>query len=129
VRAEGHLSTRYLPGMSRTIQIPGGVRTLVFRRRFSSIPQTIRFEADPAGGTIERIGSKWVLGRTRSTQPLQTSNEISKGYWDTFFEIYVTPDRPVRLTIDRPRMARLLLIASLVLVVVAVAAVVMFRVA
>lgn len=115
--------------MSRTIQIPAGVRTLVFRRRFSSIPQTIRFESDPAGGTIERVGSKWVLGRTRSTHSLQTSNEISKGYWDTFFEIYVTPDRTTQVTIDRPRMKPLLLIASLVLVVVAVAAVVVFRVA
>jgi hypothetical protein len=115
--------------MPRTLTIPPGVRTRVFRRRFSSLPQTIRFDADPPGGVVERIGSRWILGRTSATTPLQAHNECRKGYWDTFFEIYVTPDRPVRLTIDRPRLARPLLIGSLTLVVVAVAAALVFRLA
>ncbi|MBI5158012.1 MAG: hypothetical protein HZA58_08390 [Acidimicrobiia bacterium] len=108
----------------RTITIPAGARTLVFRRRFSSLPRTIRFDADAPGGTVERIGSRWILGRTPSTGPLQSHNEVRKGYWDTFFEIFVTPDRPVRVTIARPRLARRLLIGSLALAVVAAAAVV-----
>jgi len=115
--------------MPRTLAISAGARTRLFRRRFSSLPQTIKFDADESGGVVERVGSRWIMGRTRSTSPLQLHNEVHKGYWDTFFDIYVTPDRPVRVTIDRPRLARRLLITSLALVVVAIAAALAFKLA
>ena len=113
--------------MPRTIVIAPGVRTRIFRRRFSSLPQTIRFGADRPGGTVERVGSKWILGRTESTSPLQSHNEVRKGYWDTFFEIFVTPEHDTLVTIARPRLARGLLVASLALVAIAVAAVFVVR--
>jgi hypothetical protein len=113
--------------MSREITIDPGQRALVFRRRFSSLPQTIQFNATPAGGIVERIGSRWILGRTRSVMPLQVHHELRKGYWDTFFEIYVTPDQAVRVTVARPRLERRLLIGALATFVIAVAAAMAIR--
>jgi len=113
--------------MPRRLTIPAGERTRIFRRRFSSLPQTIRFTAVPSGGTVERVGSRWILGRTRQTSALLPDNEVSKGYWDTFFELYVIPDHDTLVTLARPRLARALLIASLALVVVAAAAVLTLR--
>jgi hypothetical protein len=115
----------------RQIIIAAGERTRVFRRSFSSLPQEIEFTAaprnpgEPVSGTVERVGSRWVLGRTRGKQPLAPHNRVRKGYWDTFFEVFVTPMQPVILTVERPRLRRVLLIAALVVLVAAIAVVVM----
>ena len=69
-------------------------------------------------GTIERVGSRWILGRTHETVGLAAQNVVKKGYWDTFFEVFVTPDRAVTVSIARPRLAKRLLIGALVLAVV-----------
>jgi hypothetical protein len=108
----------------REITIPAGQRTLVYRRRFSSIPQEIEFTSSSAGGTVERVGSRWILGRTHREQPLAVANRVRKGYWDTFFEVFVTPAQPVVVTVPRPRMRGVLLIAALVVLVVAIAVVI-----
>jgi len=113
----------------RQLTIPAGKRTLVFRRRFSSIPQDIEFTAAAADGrspqgTVERIGSRWILGRTATEQPLAQVNRLRKGYWDTFFEVFVTPVESVEVTVSRPRMRRAVLILALVLVVGVIAVVV-----
>ena len=107
--------------MSRQITIAAGERTRVFRRRFSSLPEEIEFTSSSAGGTVERIGSRWILGRTRTEQPLAATNRLHKGYWDTFFEVFVTPLHPVVVTVRRPRLRRVLLILALVAVVAAIA--------
>ena len=108
----------------RQITIPSGQRTLVYRRRFSSIPQEIEFTSSSAGGTVERVGSRWIFGRTRSEQPLAAANRVRKGYWDTFFEVFVTPLQPVVVTMQRPRMRRVWLILALVVLVAAIAIIV-----
>jgi hypothetical protein len=113
--------------MSRTITISAGERTRIFRRRFSSLPQTVQFDAVPAGGKVERIGWRWILGRNRSATPLESRNVVTKGYWDTFFEIYVTPEHDTVVTIARPRLARRLLIGTLAIAVIAAAAVAAIR--
>lgn len=108
----------------REIAIPAGQRTLVYRRRFSSIPQEIEFTSSSAGGTVERVGSRWILGRTRSEQPLAAVNRVRKGYWDTFFEVFVTPTQHVEVLVQRPRMRRFALVLALAVAVALVAVVV-----
>jgi hypothetical protein len=107
----------------RQITIPAGERTRVFQRRFSSIPQEVAFTVtgDRISGKVERIGSRWILGRTRSEQPLAPVNRLRKGYWDTFYEVFVVSDYPVVVEVARPRMARLVLVLALVVLVAAVA--------
>lgn len=107
----------------RQITIPGGQRTLIYRRRFSSIPQDVTFTTTGASvtGTVERVGSRWILGRTHESVPLAARTTVRKGYWDTFFEIFVTPDREVTVMVAGARMARPLLIGGLALAVVAIA--------
>ncbi len=108
----------------RQITIPAGQRTLVYRRRFSSIPQQIEFTSSSPGGTVERVGSRWILGRTHESLPLAERNSVRKGYWDTFFEIFVTPEREVTVTVPRARLLRRVLIGSLVAAVIVIAVVV-----
>lgn len=107
----------------RQITIPAGQRTLIYRRRFSSIPQQVEFTATAAGGTVERVGSRWILGRTHDSVPLVEHNSVRKGYWDTFFEIFVTPDREVTVTVPRARMLRRVVIGALAVSVVVIAVV------
>lgn len=109
----------------RQITIPAGQRTVVYRRRFSSIPQEVSFSASGSSvtGTVERVGSRWILGRTNESFPLGTHNTVRKGYWDTFFEVFVTPDREVTVTVPRARMMRRLLITALALSVILIAVV------
>jgi hypothetical protein len=118
----------------RGITAPAGERTLVFRRRFSSLPLEVEFESateagGPPSGTVERVGSRWILGRTTSTIPLSSINRLRKGFWDTFFDIYVIPAEPVTLMVTRPALRNRLLLGGLALLVVAVAAAIVFLLA
>ena len=68
----------------RGITAPAGERTLVFRRRFSSLPLEVEFESateagGPPSGTVERVGSRWILGRTTSTIPLSSIKPAAQG--------------------------------------------------
>lgn len=111
--------------MSRQITIAAGERTRVFRRRFSSLPEEIEFTSSSAGGTVERVGSRWILGRTHSEQPLAGTNRVQKGYWDTIFEVFVTPAQPVVVTVHRPKLRWFVPILALAVGVAVIAVVVM----
>lgn len=81
-------------------------RTPVVTRRFSSIPGTISFEAVPvdgsdhADGTVEVIGSNWVFSKPPAVAPLLRHNTVHKGFWDTFYSVFVTADRNVRVRVE-----------------------------
>ena len=78
-------------------------------------------------GTVERIGSRWIFGRTVETIPLGPEVAVTKGYWDTFFEIYVTSDRGVTVRVDPPSMrGRALIWGLAALVTIAVIAILAF---
>ena len=118
----------------RQVLAPAGVATRVFRRRFSSVPLDVEFEvaAAPGGtvaGRVMRVGSRWVLGRVRSTAPLLESNRVRKGFWDTWFDVYVLPEMPVTVTVRRPAMRSRIVVGALALLVVAAAATTVFLVA
>jgi len=115
-------------GVSTERTLPAGTRTRVFSRRFSGIPQAFGFDAvgvDGAApaGTVERVGSRWVFGRTREVLPLRERNTLRKGYWDAFFDVYVTPEAPVRITMTRTPTHRRLIWTLAAVVVIAAAAI------
>jgi hypothetical protein len=90
----------------REILVKAGVRTPIVARRFSSIPATISFEASPvdgddrADGTVEVVGSNWVFPKPPVSADLARHNTVHKGFWDTFYRVYVTADRDVRVTVE-----------------------------
>ena len=104
---------------------PTGERSLVVSRRFSSIPlvfdiEVATLDGSPPTGTLERVGSRWIFGRTRRLVPLGARNLVVKGFWDTFFDVYVIPDRPVQVTMGRTRTSNrfnLGVLAAIVLVI------------
>ena len=108
----------------RSLEVPPGQQTRVFRRRLSSLPLTVTLRAkplrhgDPVGGIVERVGSRWIFGRTRSTVPLAGHVVVMKGFWDTFFDVLVTPDVPVVLDVESPRMRNRAAIWGLAAIVV-----------
>jgi len=91
--------------------VRGGERTRIIRKNFSSVPADITFEVapvegeGPVGGTVEVWGSSWVFPRQPQIEPLLPRTTVAKRYWDTFFSVYVVPDRDVMVTsagITRP---------------------------
>lgn len=118
--------------MPTDITIPAGQRTRIIHRTFSSIPATICFDAcgiadgDLPAGTLEIQGSNWVFPKDAVFTPLQATNCVEKGYWDTFYSVYVTAETDLVVTVDRsPGGAGVWLVLA-ALVVVALAAAVFF---
>lgn len=121
--------------MPTDIAIAAGQRTEVYRRNFSSIPATICFEARTVAegasldGSIEVQGSNWVFSKAPVATPLQASNCVEKGYWDTFYSVYVTAETDVVVTVEKQPGTSWLLILLLALVVIALAASAFFAIA
>jgi len=90
--------------------IRAGDRVRVIHRFSSSLPQTFTLHVEPArpggpvSGTVEVRGSRWLFSKPPVTLPLSAETTVSKSYWDTRYSVYVTPDRDVVVTVDRPRL-------------------------
>jgi hypothetical protein len=113
--------------VGRSITIDAGQRVRVIRRRFNSVPSLFEFAADAArpgetvSGIVERVGSRWILGRTVDRFPLEPVVRIHKGFWDTLFDVYVTPDVDVNVTAHRATLRSRVLVIGLVAIVIAAA--------
>jgi len=97
---------------------------------FDSIPQKVRFTAEPVAeggsvsGTVEVAGSRWLFRKAPAPHALAAENVFDKGMWDSRYAIYVTPDEDVRIRFEtRHVRAKLLFLALGGVVVAAVAAV------
>jgi hypothetical protein len=106
-----------------------GERTLIVRRRFSSIPLVFDINVTSAEGglptgSLEKVGSRWIFGRTRELIPLAARHRIAKGFWDTLFDVYLIPDRAVAVTVARKRTAHRLNLGRLAAIVLGVAVVI-----
>jgi hypothetical protein len=92
--------------------VPAGQRTRVFRRFSSSLIQSITIDAEPAqghgivSGTLEVRGSRWLFTKPPETYDQLHTQTVAKGYWDTRYEIYVTPRTDMRISGHRPRLGR-----------------------
>jgi hypothetical protein len=110
-----------------SITIDAGQRVRVIRRRFNSVPSLFEFAVDAArpgetvSGIVERVGSRWILSRTRDTLPLEPVVGIHKGFWDTLFDVYVTPNVDVVVTAPHASLrSRVLVIGVVAIVMIAV---------
>ena len=66
------------------------------------MPQDVRFTAEPAdaGGEVEVISSRWLFRKQAVRHPLRGSNSFAKGFGDTNYEIYVTPEQDVTIAFE-----------------------------
>ena len=116
----------------RQIDLKAGERTKILAILFNSIPQTIQFRAVTKSGasptgTIGVLGSRWIFKRKERTQPLQSLNEVHKGFWDTLFTIYVTANEDCRIEFEtRHRATKLLFIAIGFILILGIAAPLIF---
>ncbi|MGF1459423.1 MAG: hypothetical protein ACFBSG_10395 [Leptolyngbyaceae cyanobacterium] len=116
--------------MVKQIHLQAGDTSIIYRRSFSSLPTTIHFEVAAADmsaplGLIEVRGSTWILAHPPKTQPLQFTNSIKVGFWDTFFAIAVTAHTDITITLSGRPTGLSPLIGVAAIAVVAVIAVLM----
>ncbi len=88
----------------REIIAKKGERTRVLHMLFDSIPQEVTFTAarlsgsGSAGGQVEVIGSKWMFTKSPRLLALEADQTFYKGFWDSNYAIFVTPDQDTRIT-------------------------------
>jgi hypothetical protein len=119
----------------KEIKAAAGERVRVIRRAFSSVPMDYRFEARAArpgqalAGTVEVRKSRWIIPGSIVALPLQASNLVQAGFWDTFVSVDVVPAVDAVITIEGKSIRHLtpILLASLAILIVAAAMLVMFR--
>lgn len=90
--------------MTKHIDCKEGETVEIYRRRFSSVPTKICFEAiavdgQQPKGEVEIRGSNWIFPKSPSRQPLQAMNVVSVGFWDTFLAIAVTAHTDLSITL------------------------------
>jgi hypothetical protein len=119
----------------KEIRVAAGQRMAVVRRAFSSVPVDYRFDAraersgEALAGVVEVRKSQWIVPGTPVQHPLEASNVVSAGMWNTFMSVDVVPAIDAIITLERRRIRYLwtLLLMSLLVVAVAAAMIVMFR--
>lgn len=114
--------------MAREMICPKGARTRILHIFSDSIPQSVRFTAEPVpGGALEGVveveRTAFLLRRKVERAPLASRNTFDKGFLDTNYAVYVTPAQDTKVTFEtrhfRSRMLILVLGAVVVLGVVA----------
>lgn len=91
----------------KDLVIRSGERCRIIRRFSNSIPQTFHFEVEPlsgpgdVSGTVEVKGSRWLFRKDTVELPLMPDMSVYKGFWDTLFSIYVSPDQDIKVSFRR----------------------------
>lgn len=119
----------------KEIRAAAGERVRVIRRAFSSVPMDYRFHVRAAkpgetlAGTIEVRKSRWILPGSPVTRPLEASNLVQAGFWNTFLSVYVVPhvDAVVELESRSVRHLLPILLMSIAVIIVAAAMLVIFK--
>jgi hypothetical protein len=125
--------------MAREVICPKDARTRILHILSDSIPQSVRFTAEPVGAEpvgaepvgaepalaglieIERGGS--VIGRKAEQAPLVARNEFRKSLFDSRYAVFVTPGQDTRIVFQsRHFTSRLLFIALGIVLVLGVIA-------
>jgi len=86
------------------IHAPKGERTRVLYIWSSSMPGAIRFSAEtqsgnPPGGLVE-TSIRRILPRKTTEYPLKAKNRLTKGVFDSSYQIFVTPDEDTTITVQ-----------------------------
>ena len=119
----------------KEITAAAGERVAVIRRLFSSVPMDYRFEARAASpgqvltGTVEVRKSRCIFPGSPVALPLQTSNLVQAGFWDTFVSVDVVPAVDAVITMEGKSIRHLtpIVLLAVVILIVAAAILVMFR--
>ena len=95
----------------KEIVVRAGERQRVIHRFSSSLSQTFSFDTEPlagpgsVSGTVEVKGSRWLFGKEPAVLELQPTMTVQKGFWDTLYSVFITPDQDVKVTLHRARLA------------------------
>lgn len=89
--------------MAKTIKIKTGERVKVINRSFSSVSMTYKFQAQPMDsnkldGEIELAVRHLFFAQPVKYYPLEETNEIKAGLWDTFVNVYITANSDLEIT-------------------------------
>lgn len=102
-----------------------GTRTRVLHILSDSLPQSVRFTAEPLKGAGEPTGlveverSRLFAGRRTEQHPLQARNTLQKGMFDVVYSVFVTPDEDTKIAFQSRHFRSRWLIWVLVLVLAA----------
>lgn len=113
----------------KEIRIAAGCKTRIIRRQLSSMASTYTFNAAPIiengylAGTIEIKGSDWIFPKPSKKVPLEASNIVTVGVWETFFAVYIIPEVDVLITLPSESFGIWLWLIVLVAAVVVVIAI------
>lgn len=95
----------------KEVVVRRGERCRVIHRFSSSLSQTFSFEVEPVAGpgpvsgTVEVKGSRWLFRKDPVVLELQPTMTVRKGFWDTLYSVFVTPDQDVKVTLHRARLS------------------------
>ncbi len=90
--------------MKRTITCPAGEWTPIFRHHFVQMPYawTVTFVAADGGpvtgavaGEVKETRSSWIIPNPPILLPLVDKMYFERGWWNTFYSVYVKPTRDV----------------------------------
>ncbi len=91
--------------MTTTKTLKAGETTRILRRVAHNMPQSFTFTARALNGAdvlgeVKVQGTAGPLPKPATTQPLQAKNKVSKGAWDIFYSVYITPDQDTEITLN-----------------------------
>ncbi len=90
--------------MQRTISCAAGEWTPIFRHRFVQMPYawTVTFVAADGGpltgavaGEVKETRSSWIIPNSPTLLPLAATMYFRRGWWNTFYSVYVKPTHDV----------------------------------
>lgn len=114
----------------RSVAIKAGERKRILRKLQGSMGGIYAFTAIPSvagetpSGLVEVKGSNWIFPKPVMSQALEVENRVTRGTWDTFYSVYVTPDQDLTVQLENPAISKLTtyLVLSAVIVAIALAA-------
>jgi hypothetical protein len=95
----------------KEVEVRRGDRCRIIHRFSSSLSQTFSFEVEPlvgsgpVSGTVEVRGSRWLFRKDPLLLELTSPMTVQKGFWDTLFSVFITPDQDVKVIRHRPRLS------------------------
>ncbi len=116
----------------KSIQIKAAEKKRIIFQFSNSLLQTYNFTAraldenEEPSGIIEVKGSNWLLPKPAVNFDLRPQNSVEKGVWDTFYSVYVTPKTDIEIELTSSPVKNLWLYLIIIMVIVAVAASMMF---
>ncbi len=92
--------------------LKAGETTRILRRVAHNMPQSFAFSAraltgDSVSGVVKVQGSFGPFSKPATTQPLRAENEVSKGAWDTFYSVYLTPEQDIEIVLKAAKGGKL----------------------